>query len=324
MVLTRQYRVFFAIPFDAPIYSMYQEIIEDLRRDLNVDFEFQIGVRSIVTPSPEFADIENFKVQNQDFLTRFAEVIEISDVVIADLTTNNPSVHLELGIALSLNKNIMRTLGRELGHMATDLNGYEALRYTSKQDLEAKIRGYLAFFLTIKRRGLDQVISTKQELGPRDPHAVMNNEYYYYTQPIRDEKLRDGEIWISFMFDKTVTDEDWFAVLLRASMANPWQGGGYFVFVRKNGELAIRKMGTIEKLGRDKKYLPLDLRVEHTLRVNIDGNHVFASLDENLAQGEHRDNLRYQSPGYVILASYESQVSFSDVRFANHDTIAYR
>ena len=60
-----------------------------------------------IGPSPEVSRIETFKAQNRDLHLQFTRQIRDADIVIADLTHNNPNVHLELGIALMHNKNTL-------------------------------------------------------------------------------------------------------------------------------------------------------------------------------------------------------------------------
>ncbi len=323
MLLKRKYKVFFATPFDVATKSMYDMIIEELERDFSQNLEFSQGTGSDIEPSTEiYSKIEEFKAQNQDYLTRFQSVIQSSDIVVADLTNNNPSVHVELGIALTLKKNILRVSGRDLVNIATDLRGYEINKYQSRQELSKKINRYLTYFLSIKRRDPIQSFHDGDELGPNTTNRIVLEQAQYISKQIV-QIMRDGEIKVNFEFKASFhEEEDWFSVLLRAETPSPWLGLGYFVFVRRNGELEVHRMLTIDKLDK-KKYPSLGLNTEHILRVNIDGDHLIASLDEAIENGLHVVGLENQSPGMVVLGCYRSHVHFRDLEIANHDTIAF-
>lgn len=335
----RPYKVFFAIPFDAATKSMYDTIIEDLRNSkFKDDFDFSLGTTSVDNTKPDFSKIkesklEEFKAQNQDFLTRFVHVIESSDIIVADLTSNNPSVHLELGIALTLNKNIFRVTGRDLIDIATDLQGYEVNKYTCRQQLYDWLVSYLDYFLTIKRTPPTVIIHDWNNVGRditgldstivRTELEKAKDRYYYHPAPING-RTRDSEIRLRFKFIETFDNSDWFGILLRNEIPNPWLGGGYFVFIRLGGQLEIHDVPTGEPPRNKKDYPPLGKNTEHVLRVNIDGGHLSASLDEELESGIYIDHLENQSPGNAYLLCYRSFVKFGQVAFAQHDAIAFR
>jgi hypothetical protein len=337
MSQTHVYKVFFAIPFDAATKSMYDTIIEDLRNSkFKDDFRFSLGTTSVDNTQPDCSKIEQFKIeefkaQNQDFLTRFVHVIKSSDIIIADLTNNNASVHIELGIALTLNKNILRVSGRDLIDVATDLRGYEVNKYTCRQQLRDWIVSYLAYFRTIKRTPPTLIIPDWHDAGRDTTGLDINNakrklnetQYYAVPAPING-RTRDSEIRLCFKFIETFDDGDWFAVLLRNETANPWLGSGSFVFARLDGRLEIHNIPTREDPLEKKVYPPLGKNTEHVLRVNIDGNHLSASLDEELESGIHVETVEHQSPGNVFLSCYRSFVKFGNVELAQHDAIAFR
>src|SRR2546426_12302648 len=111
MALKTSHRVFFAIPFDSTTKEMYGDIASRLKERYNVTSVFG---NMEISPSPEYSEIVSFKAQNSDLVTQIKSEIEKADVIVADLTQNNPNVHVELGIGLYLNKNILRVTGRSL------------------------------------------------------------------------------------------------------------------------------------------------------------------------------------------------------------------
>ncbi len=338
MGLNRCYNVFFAIPWDAATKSMYDTIKDDLEHSrFKNDFHFHLGTTSVGQPQPDFSKIDQFKIeefkaQNQDFLTRFVHVIEATDIIIADLTNNNASVHIELGIALTLNKNILRVSGRNLIDAATDLRGYEVNQYTCRQQLYDWISSYLAYFLKIKRTLPTLVIPTWQDgglnitgLNAQDAKkALQQTTTRIFPLGQVNGRTRDSEIALHFKFIETYDDSDWFAILLRNETANPWLGSGYFVFARLGGALEIHEVPTGDPPLEKKDYPHLGKNTDHVLRVDIDGNHLSASLDEELESGIHVDSLEHQSPGSAFLCCYRSSVKFGTVEFAQRDAIAFR
>src|SRR5437763_17202593 len=105
----RTHRIFFAIPFDSATSKLYERIRQSLRRSYPT-LVIIIGNKE-VGPSPYYSDIASFKAQNRELTDQFVSEIRRADVVVADLTHNNPNVHVELGIALFQNKNILRFTG---------------------------------------------------------------------------------------------------------------------------------------------------------------------------------------------------------------------
>jgi hypothetical protein len=82
----------FAFPFDPAIRPMYERIMTHLKAKYEDRFQFLFGNSSIIEPCPPFMKYEMFKKQNTD-LNQFLSNIESCDVVVADLTYNNPNVH---------------------------------------------------------------------------------------------------------------------------------------------------------------------------------------------------------------------------------------
>ena len=100
------HKLFFAIPFDSATRNLYERISCVIRKRYPAVTTL-IGNHQ-VGPSPQYSDFASFKAQNRELTEQFVSQIMDADVVIADLTHNNPNVHVELGIALTENKNILR------------------------------------------------------------------------------------------------------------------------------------------------------------------------------------------------------------------------
>jgi nucleoside 2-deoxyribosyltransferase len=120
-------KLFFAIPFDSATRNQYDRVSAQIRNKYPevtiVTGNEQIG------PSQRYSDIATFKAQNRELNVQFVKQISEADIVIADLTHNNPNVHLELGIALEKSKNILRVIGRDVSNIGFDVRNLEATRY---------------------------------------------------------------------------------------------------------------------------------------------------------------------------------------------------
>lgn len=116
--------------------SIYKDyIIPGLREKYGQErFLCVIGNQQIGSPATYDA-IETFKMQNSELFKHFVKQIRQSDIVIADLTDNNPNVHVELGIALSYNKNSLRVTRSSYEKLPFDVRNYEIVQYCLKQDL---------------------------------------------------------------------------------------------------------------------------------------------------------------------------------------------
>jgi hypothetical protein len=88
-------KVFFAIPFDAATKMLYERVCLAVRQRYQ-EVTTVVGTKE-VGPSPEYSDIAPFKMQNRDLHREFVRQIQEADIIIADLTHNNPNVHVELG-----------------------------------------------------------------------------------------------------------------------------------------------------------------------------------------------------------------------------------
>ena len=103
-------KLFFAIPFGSATRCLYERVCESVRaRYPRVTTE--IGSEQ-VGPSRDYSNIASFKAQNRQLTEQFVAKIREADIIVADLTHNNPNVHVELGMALLSNKNILRVTGR--------------------------------------------------------------------------------------------------------------------------------------------------------------------------------------------------------------------
>ena len=93
-----EHKIFLAIPFDSATRALYRNISDTIRE--LYDKVTVVTASAQVGPSEAYSKIATFKLQNRELHKQFVSQITDSDIVIADLTHNNPNVHIELGIAL--------------------------------------------------------------------------------------------------------------------------------------------------------------------------------------------------------------------------------
>ncbi len=88
----------------------------------------------------ERADLNSFTGDVMEFVK---ERIASSDFVIADLTSANPNVYLEVGYAWGLNKKTVLLI-KDANELEFDTRGQRCLQYTTIKDLEHKLKNELA------------------------------------------------------------------------------------------------------------------------------------------------------------------------------------
>lgn len=320
MNLPLSYTVFFAIPFDPATSDMYRKIQEELSGNPNYAkrLNFVFG-KEVVGPSEHFANMQAFKEQNADILYRFYEQINSADIVIADLTNNNANVHLELGIALSQNKNILRLSGRDIVQIASDIKGFYVDQYKNQGELLKIIKDYLDMFFRIK--SLDVVGDSpfhKHHFLSRlaSPDDALYPEYH------RLSTMRDGELRVSFSLQSNDEKEGWFGAYFRFGyLTAPWLGG-YLAYVRQNGSIQIVETPTYSQLDH-KQHTPLSPNRNYTFHLMVEGSHLFVWLDDEFAGHAEVSGLINQKCGNLAIACYHSVARLESIETVRRDTIDF-
>ncbi len=106
-----------------------------------VDFDdcFHYGIQGAVNSFGylcERADLNSFTGDVMEFVK---ERIANSDFVIADLTSANPNVYLEVGYAWGLNKRTVLLI-KDANELEFDTRGQRCLQYSTIKDLETKLK----------------------------------------------------------------------------------------------------------------------------------------------------------------------------------------
>jgi hypothetical protein len=311
----KTYRIFFAIPFDTATRAMYDRIGDAIKTKYGVTTI--IGTREL-GPSPLYSDIASFKAQNTEMILQMRQEIERADIVIADMTHNNPNVHFELGIALQLNKNILRVTGRSLTELGFDVRGLEVSIYKSEENLLKRITEYIELFLRIKDLPLTVGAGPLFRREMVDGKILdANRPWAVEWQPISDFLMRDGAVRVTFNFIGYQSSEDWFGIYVRFN-GNPFLSS-YLIYVRQNGLVEIAAYPGIKPIFAG-SLVTGGINGEKTLLVELDGNTASVTLDGlNIISNE----LELQNQGQVAVAAYQSEVSCRNVEVVCRDTINF-
>ena len=230
--MKQHHKVFFAIPFDSATKNLYDRVTRTIRKNYT-NLTTVIG-NCEVGPSPKYSTIGSFKAQNRELTRQFVAQIRDADIVVADLTHNNPNVHVELGIALMENKNILRVTGRSFNELGFDIRNLEVRPYGNENELRKMLFKYLDTFFAIKRLSISKRHGRLYFREPmpirlralRDGLAIQSNSPRSYV-------LRDGAVRATFQILKTKSTSDWFGIYFRSG-ASPLLGS-HLLYVRQSG-----------------------------------------------------------------------------------------
>ena len=336
----KNYKIFFAIPFDCESRGIHEDfVIPSLREAYPEKLICLIGDKRIGW-SGKYDAIESFKMQNSDLYKHFVKQIREADIIIADLTDNNPNVHVELGIALSYNKNILRVTRQSYERLSFDVRNYKVEQYRTKEDLLNTIKEYLELFFTIKRLDFQ---NNKQELSKLYYFQPSGKQFLsYWNNTGKKQELikelssaspkviqlqhvdsgfhmRDGKVQVTFEIKDERDDEDWFGVYLRVGSVG-FLNESILVYVRKRGDIEIVTYPRTEEKEEEKYRKKLSGKCvgAKILTIELDGDYIKASVDGIELE---RGGLNIQSPGKVMFASWFCNAEFSDAKIVCRDTI---
>jgi len=321
------YRIFFAIPFDSATKNLYERIrIIIKERYKNLTISTVIGNKEI-GPSPKYSDIAFFKSQNRELKEQFVRRIQDADIVIADLTDNNPNVHVELGIALKENKNILRVTGRSVSELGFDIRNLEVFRYENEKQLTNRITKYIDTFIKIKQLQISKrsgnlyyeetkIIHLKAMPQKNKSLKIGSDIFKYQLVCPRDFVMRDGAIRIKFNIIKAKTTEDWFGVFLRS--ADFPSTGSHLVYVRQNGLIELAVYPNFQVL----KKVNTHQRISGKQDLFIQFENNFIDIRMGKAQFSY-DKLTHQAVGRVFHAAYNADVDVYSAKMICRDTIEW-
>jgi nucleoside 2-deoxyribosyltransferase len=331
--MEKKHRIFFAIPFDSAtreIYKRLEKRILNLYKKNNVTV---ITASRQVGPSREQSDIATFKLQNRELQEQFVSQITDADVVIADLTHNNPNVHVELGIALVQNKNILRVTGRSVKELGFDIQNLEVFLYKDANALRRKIEGYLKTFFLIKKQPISPRAGPLYFKAPLVPFEMKGFQRKPRREEVRTHPLalehfplvRDGAVRVVFEILDGRRMDDWFGVFFRSDPSpvrdSHFWVGSYLAYARRDGRIEVVSYPGTKLLAKPSGAKPPALNGKHTLVVEFENDQVVVKLDKSLTITA--ENLSRQRVGRILLAAYCTHVKIHSAEMVCRDTIEW-
>jgi hypothetical protein len=315
------HRIFFAIPFDAATKEMYDWVRNKLIEHYHGRLSAIIGTKQVGSLK-SYSDIATFKAQNSDLHTQFVSQIQNADVVIADLTHNNPNVHFELGIALVKNKNILRVIGRSLTEIGFDVRNLECSPYSSGTELFDIITKYLDIFFKIKQLPISnefpELYTSQRALKL---NAAFNRGFDFRPTENSDFSLRDGAAKATFKMGDTFSEDNWFGVFFRADPVYP-TFASYLAYIRQNGSVEVAiypgSAQAPEVFERSSSPGPALSSGPETIVIEFENNYL------DIQVGERRlctQQLSFQNVGRIFFGAWQANVELISAEIICRDTI---
>ena len=127
-------KLFFAFPWDVVTREIYEPIMAKCRNNYDIYFGPNLKAKN-----KEQELVETFRNQNKLLYDRFVENIKNADIFIADITTGNANVLMEVGIAIQLNKNILLLSSQVPDRLPFDVRGFDIKVYRTEPELCKKV-----------------------------------------------------------------------------------------------------------------------------------------------------------------------------------------
>jgi hypothetical protein len=310
------HKLFFAIPFDSATKNLYDRICSKIRKRYPA-VTTVIGNQEI-GPSPEYSSFASFKAQNRELTRQFVNQIMEADIVIADLTHNNPNVHLELGIALTENKNMIRVSGRSVSELGFDIRNLEVRHYKDEAQLYKTIMTYLETFFKIKRLPISENFAPlycEEPVVPIKLRAIEKNFDFQSNCPT-DFMIRDGAVQVDFEILGARSQDDWFGIYFRAATSPTM--GSHLAYVRQNGNVEIAVYPGPRIIETFSTGRPIVGR--HSLIIQFENNQLELDMgDVNL----RTDKLSHQTAGRIFQAAWFADVDVHSAQMICRDTIEW-
>jgi nucleoside 2-deoxyribosyltransferase len=310
------HKLFFAIPFDSATKNLYNHICRRIRKQYPA-VTTVVGNQE-VGPSPKYSDFASFKAQNRELTKQFVAQIMDADIVIADLTHNNPNVHVELGIALTKNKNILRVTGRSVSELGFDIRNLEVRLYKDEAQLAKTIMAYLDTFLKIKQIPISKEFTPLYCEEPVVPLQLRARQTGFQIQSNcpPDFLIRDGAVQVDFEILGARTPDDWFGIYFRAG-ASPIMGS-HLVYVRQSGMIEIAVYPGPRVIEASSTGQPIVGR--QLLLIQFENN----QLELQMGNEQLRtDKLSHQTAGRVLPAAWYADVDVHSAQMICRDTIEW-
>jgi len=313
------HKLFFAIPFDSATRELYDRISSEIRRRYPT-VTTVIGSEQ-VTPSPQYSDFASFKAQNRELTKQFLSQIMDADVVIADLTHNNPNVHVELGIALTENKNILRLSGRSVSELGFDIRNLEVRQYKNEAELAKTITDYLDTFFKIKQLPISNEwgpLYCEEPVVPIHLKAIDKEGDLDIQSNCQNLLIRDGAVQVDFEILAARRPDDWFGIYFRVGASIVL--GSHLAYVRQNGMVEIAVYPGPRVIAKSKELYDRRKTItgRHSLLIQFENNELELQMDNIRLR---TNKLSHQTAGRVWLAAYNANVDVHSAQMICRDTI---
>jgi hypothetical protein len=231
---------------------------------------------------------------------------------------------VELGIALTLNKNILRVTGRSIEELGFDIQNLQVYAYKTEDLLFDQIVKYLEVFFTIKRlrfsekyKPLYKKILTRIMLPGTDKEVTPGTIWSF---PIKEYSFRDSAIRFESEFLYSLNSDAWLGVYFRAD--EHFLFGSYLFYLRKNGVVELAEYNPYSKPGHiviyKRQLFSEEIRGKINISLGIENDQVEIMINK---RGLRITQLQHQNKGKFIFATCDSRASFDKIEIIDRDTI---
>ena len=156
-IFLMQRRAFVLMPFEDEFDDIYEYLIREPLSNAGYD----------VNRADEILDQENI-------LASIIDSIVNSELIVADLSTSNPNVYYELGLAHVYRKNVV-LLTQEITEVPFDLRSYRIIKYgTQFAQMEQGLQDFKKLIKEIQS-GTTKFGSPITDFGPSTPSPILSN-----------------------------------------------------------------------------------------------------------------------------------------------------
>ncbi len=154
------------------------------------DPEFNQIFEQLIKPTLEQEGFEvrraDSTLDQQNILKTIVYNIDVADLIIAELTTSNPNVFYELGVAHGLSKPVV-LLSQDLGEVPFDLRSYRIITYSTHFDQIRKLKDELSDIAHGLKEGSISFGSPVKDFAP----SIAGTRSSTVIVPTREEATRE-------------------------------------------------------------------------------------------------------------------------------------
>jgi hypothetical protein len=327
----RKQSIFFAFPWNTLTRQQYSLTAEYLK---NNGWNIYLGA-DMVSPELLVSEMENYRESSKQLFHRFVDNLKKSDLVIADITSLNPNVMIEVGIAIDLHKNILLLSGDSASKLPFDISGFQIKFYSKATDIKQIINKFIDGYLSIKQMSFEDkpdgnYFSVPEGIITCDDKAFgLDRSHMVDLYRITDipeltlPRMKDLKIGVEFKIEKYGDPSDWFGFMFRSAentgKYEPLFHGSVLVNSRVNGRTDIT-MYPGESIPRHKSTnLHHDGNTYQFLEIELDERTITVTGNNGSIQYDAVNLLNF---GYLYLATYRTKTSFKNLRILNTTTVS--